>query len=90
MNANVGRERNGTMRKVVIPLTFALLIAGAPGLADSTRKRPMGRLGRPIGSYLTIEGHRLGKGMNPNSYLIDTVNVWRPSGLLLGASPYTA
>jgi len=74
------------MKRLVIPLTLVLLVAGALGLAQSTkrpqkgdslsnlRKRPTGRLGHPIGSYLTIEGHRSGKVKNPNSYVIDTVN----------------
>lgn len=74
------------MKTLVMPLPLVLLVAAALGSAGNIQgaqesesftdfgNPPTGRLGHPIGSYLTIEGRRHDKGMNPNSYVIDTVN----------------
>ena len=48
--------------------------AAEPGPREAMGNPPMGPLGHTIGSYLTIEGYRRGKGKDPSSYVIDTVN----------------
>jgi hypothetical protein len=74
------------MRAIVFQFTYVFLAVGVLGCAENIHpqeggasftnlgKPPMGRLGHPIGSYLTIEGYRNDKGMNPNGYIIDKVN----------------
>lgn len=76
------------MRTLAILFTVVLLAAAVLGCAANTQRTqesgsftelsnpPMGRLAHPIGSYLTIEGHRSDsdKTKNPEVYVIDTVN----------------
>ncbi len=74
------------MREFIFQFTFVFLAVGVLGCKENIQppegsasftnigKTPMGRLGHPIGSYLTIEGYRNDKGKNPNDYVIDKVN----------------
>ncbi|HUU19827.1 MAG TPA: hypothetical protein VMW72_21935 [Sedimentisphaerales bacterium] len=73
------------MRAIVFQFTFVFLAVGVLGCTENIQppeggasftnlgNPPTGRLGHPIGSYLTIEGHRDPR-KNPSSYLIDMVN----------------
>ncbi|NVM24168.1 MAG: hypothetical protein HWN68_20610 [Desulfobacterales bacterium] len=74
------------MRAIVFQFTFVFLAVGVLGCTENIQppeggasftnlgNPPTGRLGHPIGSYLTIEGYRSDKGKNPNCYVIDKVN----------------
>ena len=58
-----------------IHITAVILLLTSFALA--TEKLPMGKLGYPIGTYLTIEGHRAKdniKGGSKRNLLVDTVN----------------
>ncbi len=67
-------------------VTFVFLAVGVIGCTENIQppeggasftnlgNPPTGRLGHPIGSYLTIEVYRSDKGKNPNCYVIDKVN----------------
>ncbi len=65
----------GSKETAAMPSGRCTLGAGFPD-AGSDGMIPRGRLGRPLGTYLTIEGYRDSRGMkrSASSMLVDTVN----------------